>query len=128
MKYGMRAVFVVVAAALASALFLATADVRAEDLETPGLDAADEAVRAETPGSGATEAETTPAGAEAAGKAGKKNIRVVAPYLGTVTNVYENEERGLDLKDTRPSWKGSMSSGYAPTSTSGTSSSTSPRT
>jgi hypothetical protein len=39
---------------------------------------------------------TSDNGAESAGK---KDIRVVAPYLGTITDVYKNEERGLDLKD-----------------------------
>jgi hypothetical protein len=99
MKYAARAVFVAMATALVSASFLATADVHAEDLETPGSEVADEAAAAETPVSGAAAAETAPAGTEAAGKAGKKSIRVVAPYLGTVTNVYESEERGLELKD-----------------------------
>jgi hypothetical protein len=87
------------ALALVSTFFFAAAEVRAEDVETSNAEDAEtsNAEDIETPG--AVDAETSGEDAGDARPAGKKNIRIVAPYLGTVTNVYENEERGLDLKD-----------------------------
>ena len=105
MKCKKRAVILAAATAIVSTFFMVGVEIRAGDFET----SVSSDVDAEMPSSGATDAEATGAGtggaempssnAKAEVAAGKKNIRIVAPYLGSATNVYKNEEQALDLKD-----------------------------